>query len=128
MYPASERVAWESATVQKEEIDKFYQLAIETLESLSMTKDQMPAYIGWNNDYRIIISFLTDIILYDIRDADNHFCTHEDTAFIDRKDRIEKVNNACNMMLTRINEQQNKAEEKIYGKKFLKSLLNRKKN
>lgn len=118
LYTPEIRLVRESElTEDPNRIEEFKKLAIQTLEYIKQTPDQMPAYRGWTEDYTVIIEFLDDVIRYDISNPDNFF------KFI--KDDDIKIDAYCNGVIEcmqrlckEIKLRQIKTEKKLSGKRM----------
>lgn len=126
LYPEQERQEWEGSVVSSEKIQSFYKLASDTMDFLKKAPDQMPAYAGWNKDYTTIITFLLDIIQYDIREADKYFILHQGSANEDRNRRCNEVSCALSTILNNIQERQSATEKRMYRyEKFWRKLMDK---
>lgn len=96
LYDPKIRKAWESQLTQDMERTKQFKEKVQNaITYIESTPDQMPAYIGWTSDFNEIVSFLNDIIQYDICDEKKHF------KFIKRqslKDKKQYCADKCNVM------------------------------
>ena len=73
LYPPKARTLWEVSSPPIEIVNEFKNLVCQTLEYLESTTDQMPAYLGWSNDFSEFMSFLTEIVQYDICKDNEYF-------------------------------------------------------
>ena len=56
-----------------ERIQQFKKMIEETNKFIKDIPDQMPAYVGWTDDYNEFIKFLNDSIQFDISDGYHYF-------------------------------------------------------
>ena len=113
MYPPSERIKWKSILPMKEEIDSLYDQVINTIQFLQQAEDQMPAYLGWTDDYNMMLEFFAKIIQYDIREPDKHFMQgtkdDRDRLWCDAKMSMDKI-------ICEVTKAQKRAEGRLYPK------------
>lgn len=125
MYPHSVQANWETSNLSQQRVKEYQNLVKETLKFLESTDDQMPAYIGWSEDFKEFIQFLTNIIQYDICNSTGQFV--EDTTGIisDRDTYWENVCSVMERLQTGINKRQKEIEEKICKEDLYKCLVKR---
>ncbi len=92
LYDQDIRSTWEGESgSDNKRIEIFKKLVQETLEFIKSSSDQIPAYIGWTDDYNKFIAFLTDVILFDISNGDNYFKFVGSCSIIERNKYIEEI-------------------------------------
>lgn len=120
LYSPSCRGLWRGYTpCDIDALKAFKVFAEQMLDFLKTSPEQMPAYPGWCSDYGMLVTFLTDCIIYDVTESDKSF------KFIDKpggalyqlSDRNQYCTDICKVirrMTTKIEEKQTTAEEKLY--------------
>lgn len=74
LFDENSRSLWESESADNNERVKLFKNYVEeTIQFIKKTPDQMPAYIGWSDDYSKFIIFLNDIVQFDICDGKDYF-------------------------------------------------------
>lgn len=114
LYDEDTRGDWvnESAAVDSR-ISIFKNMVVETIQFIKSTPDQMPAYVGWVDDYNKFISFLNDIIQFDISDGRNYFKFEEEKSVNDRDCYIKDICNVMDRMCNKIVLKQRKIETEL---------------
>ncbi len=121
MYSAEVRTAWETAGPPTELTSEFKALAVETINYIKETPDQMPAYIGWSNDFSEFEEFLSDVIQYDICDSEKNFISSANTKAPDRDKYCKKICDVMKRLNNGIGKKQHELETAICKKhKFQK--------
>ena len=114
LFSPESRRQWEIISTESDELEKFVAKVESTISFIENSPDQMPAYIGWTNDYNCFTEFLYDIIKYDIRDSDHNFKFSE---FKGIEFRNQYCNNICIIMerlCKGINERQESIEKELF--------------
>ena len=57
-----------AAPLEADEIDEFISISNEVLLFVKAASDQIPAYVGWTDDYSNLIDFLDDVLYYNIKE------------------------------------------------------------
>lgn len=95
LYDGKIRGTWESeSTSDIQRIICFKKLVEESIQFIKTSSDQIPAYVGWTDDYNKFISFLNDLIQFDISDGDNYFKFEEGNI----NERNRYVKDICNII------------------------------
>lgn len=114
MYEGVARDAWESELGPKQErIKQFKQLVEETLKFIKSTPDQMPAYKGWTNDYNFVVSFLNDVVQYDILNANEYFKYKGQISKTERDRNCQEICDVMERLCNSITDKQIEIENKI---------------
>lgn len=99
LYDETTRGEWlGDSPIFDERIQQFKKLIEETNKFIKDMPDQMPAYVGWTDDYNKFIEFLNDSIQFDISDGHRYFkfgggkdIMHRDKYVQDICDIIDKM-------------------------------------
>lgn len=89
LYDEKIRGTWESeSTADIQRIICFKKIVEESIQFIKTSSDQIPAYVGWTDDYNKFIAFLNDLIQFDISDGDNYFKYEEESNISDRNQYV----------------------------------------
>lgn len=116
LYSEDIRETWVDTTgASPTVVNKFYQNAHETLFFIKSTPDQMPAYKNWMEDYKGLISFLVDVIQYDVRDLGSGFKFTNDSEeeFIYPVDYCNSICTIIDNLLNGMKSEQDEAAERV---------------
>lgn len=92
LYDKNIRSAWESESgADEERIDCFKKLVQETFRFVKSSSDQMPVYSGWTDDYNRFITFLNDIIQFDISNGEKYFKFEKECSINERNKYVEEI-------------------------------------
>lgn len=94
-YNTKSRLGWEEKEVAMEQLQEFKKLAIEILEYLDKTPDQMPAYKGWSKDMIDFVDFLSKLVQYDICKSDEMFFSDN---IVKKEERDAYYADVCKIM------------------------------
>lgn len=115
LYSPSSKDTWESDLSQSSNrIQEFQDKVKNLIHYIETTSDQMPAYNGWIADYNFIFHFLSDIIQYDICNAQEFFKYNDERSIQHRTEYCNKVCKAMKRMCEGIETRQQKVEKEIY--------------
>ena len=73
----------------------------------------MPAYKGWTTDYNIIVSFLNDVIQYDIKNSQEYFKYSGQITKLERNNNCKFICDAMERLCNQIEEKQIEIEKLI---------------
>ena len=90
-----------------------FDVAEETLKFLKKANDQMPPYAGWTSDYNQLLNYLTDIIVFDIRNSNAHFKSCKSISFNDCQRPQKEMYNLISKMNAEIVSKQISIEQSI---------------
>lgn len=114
LYEPVARKAWEDKLgSKKERIEQFMNMVEETICFIQSTPDQMPAYKGWTTDYNIIVSFLNDVIQYDIKNSQEYFKYSGQITKLERNNNCKFICDAMERLCNQIEEKQIEIEKLI---------------
>lgn len=112
LYSTISRTDWEELG-RSEDIKLFKEKIEAVIEYIEKTPDQMPAYIGWTDDYVKLTDFLYDMIIYDICDPDKSFKFEELKTKEDRSNYCNEMCQLMNRICDKIHTRQKDIEKKI---------------
>lgn len=119
LYSPEVKISWEnSLTVTSEKTKAFKERVEELLSLLRQTPDQMPAYVGWTDDYDKLIVFLNDVVKYDICNPKDYFKYCEAVNIQSKKDYLEDKIHTMKQMCDGIKDRQKTVEKRIYRFKW----------
>lgn len=110
MYNTHARESFEEGSPSLEEVKCFKELVAETGSFLNGAPEQMPAYVGWSDDFSVVADLISDIALYDIADSDTGFV---DGSFPSRDEYCKKTCDSLNHMIEEIDSRQKKMEREL---------------
>lgn len=116
LFSQKARIEWPDMAPKIEAVYEFKKKIEDLLDFIENTPDQMPAYVGWTEDYKIIISFFNDIINYDIANPNKLFKYNAEEP-IDINVRNNYYYTICSTMeriCDGITKKQKETERKIY--------------
>lgn len=118
LYSADSQTTWSTAGAPPDSQDlcDFDAICVETFEFIKKAPDQIPAYLGWTDDYTELISFLDDVSHYDIKNCSSRFKFTENYSINERDEYVSSICKVINRMIDNINKAQKDAE-KILCKK-----------
>lgn len=122
MYPPEERKNWETINPTAEKLATFKNSVEETLAYLQSTTDQLPAYIGWSEDFSKFMQFLANVTQYDIEASDEKFVESTDGIIKDRKMYWEDVCKTMQRLQEGIENRQKMVEKKICRESIFQKL------
>ena len=122
MYPPEERKNWETINPTAEKLTTFKNSVEETLAYLQSTTDQLPAYIGWSEDFSKFMQFLANVTQYDIEASDEKFVESTDGIIKDRKMYWEDVCKTMQRLQEGIENRQKMVEKKICRESIFQKL------
>ena len=114
------RPSTENLSVTREELSEFKKSILAILDFMEKSSDQMPAYIGWSDDYTKLIDYLNDIVVYNVCDSNNNFKYDRNSQKVIPFDQY--CNDFCSTIqdiCTGINYKQKKIEKRILSKKTI---------
>lgn len=117
-YNEETRCEWEGESSDlSSRIVTFKNLIEDTIEFIQKSPDQMPAYIGWTDDYNSIISFLSDAIQFDICNGSDYFKFEGRYSIKERNAYVESVCEVLDRMCNNIMVKQRQIEREICSEK-----------
>lgn len=122
MYPPAVQANWETNNLTHQRVKEYQDLVKDTLKFLESTDDQMPAYVGWSEDFKEFIQFLTDIIQYDICNNSGQFVENISGIISDRDTYWEKMCGVMERLQVGINKRQKEIEKDICKESLYKRL------
>lgn len=117
LYSSESRIRWEEKEVAMQQLQEFKELAVDILNYLDKTPDQMPAYIGWSKDMLEFIDFLSKIVQYDICNNNSMFIKDGIVEKAERDAYYAEICNTMQSLIDGIQIGQNKLEAKLFSKK-----------
>ncbi len=113
-YSPEARTEWQGILApNQDEFEQLKAIIDETLSFLQDANDQMPAYYGWTDDYTKLLSYFTDMIVYDICDSEKNFKFHELTNYDDYLSLCQSICEIIKSMCSQIKNKQKIIEYKI---------------
>lgn len=128
MYPQDIQANWETSNLSQKRVKEYQDLVKDTLNFLKSTDDQMPAYVGWSEDFKEFIQFLTNIIQYDICNSTGQFVENVSGIISERDTYWENVCSVMERLQAGINKKQKEIEEEICKEDLFGHLFKRIKN
>ena len=108
------RKNWEDESADFEARIKIFKGIIEeTSQFVKKTPDQIPAYVGWTDDYNKFTSFLCDVIQFDICNGGDYYKYEGIKSIRDRNDYCKNVCIVINRMCKGIEDKQIKIENEL---------------
>lgn len=95
MYSPEAKEGWTSLTPSNERLKEFKKEIENTVEYMETTADQMPAYIGWSEDYNSLIQILKEMLVYDICNSEEYF---KFESYVNDTERKKYCDNVCNII------------------------------
>lgn len=96
LYSPEARSSWSGVLAPNpSEFSSLKEMVAETLSFLQGADDQMPPYSGWTDDYKKLLDFFTDIIIYDICNSGTKF---KYTTSVEYGSLINLVNSICDLI------------------------------
>ena len=118
MYSQESKKGWENTlTPPGERIESFKKCINDVLRYMESTEDQMPAYIGWSNDYSELITYFRDMMVYDICDNSQYFKFREEKTTMQRREYIDSICHTIDKICSGIDAKQKNIENKLLKKK-----------
>ena len=115
MYSDEAKDSWEShLTPAKDKIVAFKNLVEDTIKYAENANDQMPAYIGWSDDYNKLLETLSDMLIYDISNCNSGFKFTTTKTDKERKEFCEDICNTINRICDGIELKQKSIEVDIF--------------
>ena len=112
IYEPDKRETFEGSVPPKSDQVVRFKKMIDDLDTfLQSSKDQLPAYKGWNTQLNVIIEFITNMNLYDLTDSEESFVVKD---FPEREAYCKTVVTAIKKMCSEIKKKQNKIENRIF--------------
>lgn len=113
-FDENSRSTWESESGDDELRLQFFKgIVEETIQFMKKTPDQMPAYIGWSDDYTEFMLFLNDIIQFDICNGEDYFKFQKEGNTEKRDEYCKRICEIMNRICDGILDEQRKIEEGI---------------
>ena len=92
MYSNEAKGSWENLlTPSESKIKEFKTIVEETIQYAKSANDQMPAYIGWSDDYNKVLEYLNDMIIYDISNSKYGFKFNTPVSRQDAESYIDSI-------------------------------------
>ncbi len=119
LYSPQAKKTWENDLAEVSDRTKeFKEKAIDILKFLAHETDQMPAYIGWADDYNKLLEFFYDIVQYDICNPNECFKFWESVNIEERNRYCEGIISTMENICKGIKKRQKILEKRIYKSKW----------
>lgn len=113
LYSTTSQTAWSTAGAPPDSQDlcDFDAICNEAFEFIKKAPDQIPAYLGWTDDYTELISFLDDVSHYDIKNCSSRFKFTGNYTMNERDEYVLSICIVINRMIDNIKKAQKDAEK-----------------
>lgn len=119
MYSPQARRMWENDLIEVNDRTKEFKEKVQSmLEFMMQESDQMPAYIGWADDYNKLMEFFYDIIQYDICNIHDFFKFCEPVNIEEKNNYCKKIIETMEHICKEIKNRQEILEKRIYRDKW----------
>lgn len=113
MYSPEARMGLTALTSDEDRIKGFKNAIQSTIDYIESAEDQMPAYRGWSGDYTKLISYLGDMLVYDVCDSEHYFKFSTHATDEDRNEYCKEICETIDKICTEIEKRQKKVEKRI---------------
>lgn len=115
LYSKKAKNNWPIGSIDNTTLQLFKGDVLETIEFMKITVDQMPVYVGWDEDYINLFRKLQELIIFDIENSIEHFKFHEECSYAAYEDYRNQLIKLLSNMGNEILKNQEKNERKALG-------------